>query len=369
MSRGSWRAGGLPVAVLACCLAALAALAAPAGASGVKAIWGPVELEAGNAACPQAEEPCSAFPVYRELGVDVFQFQIHWDEVAPTRPRNPRDPLDPAYDWGEIDEIVAEARANGIGLAALVQRSPRWANGGRPPIWAPPDPGAFADFMFAASRRFPAIRMWMIWGEPAREENFMPMREGDRRGPRLYARIVDASYAALKQADRRNRVIGGMTLNGGTVMPPLFLRWMTLPNGRPPRMDLWGHNPFDGRFPDLSDDPIGRFRGFNDIDTIHREVRAVYRRGNRPVPRLWLSEWTIVSDRASRIFVGTHVSPKEQAHWLRTAFRIARTTPYVAGLGWFSLLDEPPAPGSAAWGLMRSDGARKPSFGAYKSVP
>lgn len=365
----SGAAGRVPLLALLCCLPLFFSLAPPAQAGGLKAIWGPTELAAGNAACPPTGKRCSPFPLYRELGVDVFQFQIHWDQVAPTRPRHPRNPADPAYDWGDIDEVVESARANGIRLAALVQRSPIWANGGRPPIWAPRNPRAFADFLFAASRRFPTIRMWMIWGEPPREENFMPMREGSRRGPRLYARIVDASYAALKRAHRRNVVIGGMTLNGGTVKPPLFVRWMKLPNGRPPRLDLWGHNPFDGRFPDLGDEPIGRFRGLNDIDTLFREVRAAYRQGHRRVPRLWLSEWTIVSDHRSRVFAGVHVSRREQARRLRAAFSLVRRTPYVVGLGWFSLLDEPTARGSAAWGLMQADGTRKPSFAAYKHLP
>jgi len=351
-----------------CCAATLAALAAPAQAGGLKAIWGPTELGPGNAACPTAQR-CSAFPVYQRLGVDVFQYQIHWDEIAPTKPRNPRDPDDPAYNWGALGRIATEAERNGIRLALLIQRAPGWANGGRSAIWAPRGARgarAFADFAYAASRRLPSVHMWMIWGEPARSENFRPMPANRPRGPRLYARILDAAYGALKAADRRNVVIGAMTLNGGTVMPTLFARYMKLPNGRPPRMDLWGHNPFDGRFPNLAADPIGRLRGFNDIDTLHREIRAYYRRGHRKVPRLWLSEWTVISDKPSRIFLNFHVSARRQAGWLRAAFRIASRTPYVAGLGWFSLLDEPPARGSANWGLLRSDGAPKPAYNAYR---
>ena len=359
--------GGL--LALACCLAALAVLAAPAQAGALKAIWGPSELEAGSEACPTANRPCSAFPIYKQLGVDVFQYQIHWDEVAPTRPKHPRDPDDPAYHWGEVDQVAAEAQRYGITLAILIQRAPEWANGGKPPIWAPHNPQTFADFAYAASRRLPSVHFWMIWGEPARAENFLPMQAGSPQGPRLYARILDAAYGSLKAADPNNVVIGGMTLNGGTVRPTLFLRWMKLPNGRPPRMDLFGHNPFDGRFPDLADDPIGRFRGFNDLDTYYREIRAYYRQGHRKVPRLWLSEWTVISDKPSRIFLHFYVTAPEQARWLRAAFAIAQRTPYVACMGWFTLLDEPPAPGSADWGLLRSNGEPKPAFSAFKHAP
>jgi hypothetical protein len=336
----------------------------------LKAIWGPYELPAGDAACPSATKGCSPFPVYRELGVDVVQFQLHWDEVAPTRPANPRDPYDPAYHWGSVDSFVEQGRKYGIEMSALLDRAPGWANGHRPPIWAPKDPKAFADFAYAASKRYPDIHRWMIWGEPSRKENFRPLKPNQPLGARIYAGILDASYGALKAASKQNIVIGGMTLNGGTLKPPQWIKYMKLKNGRPPRMDLWGDNPFDARFPHLHDEPIGRFRGFNDIDTLFSEIRADYRKGHRKVPHLWLSEWTIVSDRPLQLFSGFFVSRQEQAIRLKAAFQIARRTPYVAGLGWFTLMDESPSEGEGAgWGLLQADGAPKPSFYAYKGLP
>ena len=209
----------------------------------------------------------------------------------------------------------------------------------------------------------------MIWGEPSRGENFQPMRRDQQRGPRRYAELLDRAYATLKKVSRRNIVIGGMTLNGGTIMAPQFVKWMKLKNGRPPRMDLWGHNPFDARFPRLFDDPLGRYRGLNDIDTLFGEVKAVYRAGHRRVPRLWLSEWTIVSDRPLGLFSGFFVSEHEQAVRLKAAYRIADLAPYVAGLGWFTLMDQTVEEGNAGWGLLRANGVKKPAFDAYKSVP
>jgi len=354
--------------LLAAALLALA-LAAPAQGAMLKAIWGPDELPAGNAACPDSGQRCSAFPVYRQLGVDVYQFQIHWNEVAPQRPAQPRDPADPAYNWAPVARIVERADESGIRLAALVQWAPKWASGRGKPIWAPKNPATFADFVYAASRRFPSIRMWMIWGEPSRAENFLPLKPDQARGPRVYAALLDRAYAALKQADRADKVVGGMTLNGGTIKPPDYLRMLELPNGRPPRMDLWGHNPFDARFPRLADKPLGRYRGLNDIDTLYAEVRAVYRAGHRKVPRLWLSEWTIVSDRPLDLFSGFFVSRKEQAIRLKAAYTIARRTSYVSGLGWFTLIDQQASEGGAGWGLLDANGVRKPAFAAYESVP
>src|SRR5690348_12626654 len=47
-----------------------------------KAMWGPATMPDGS----------SAFPIYRDLGVGVYEAQVHWSDAAPMRPANPRDP-------------------------------------------------------------------------------------------------------------------------------------------------------------------------------------------------------------------------------------------------------------------------------------
>ena len=69
-----------------------------------------------------------------------------------------------------------------------------------------------------------------------------------------------------------------MTFTVGEVLPRDWLRWMRLPNGKPPRLDVWGHNPFSTRFPKLSDGLLGpKFYDFNDLDALHKDVAKVYR--------------------------------------------------------------------------------------------
>ncbi len=137
--------------VAAACLATIL-IAAPTAGAAEKAIWDPQQLPGGE----------SAFPVYKDLGVDTFQVQLSWAATAPDRPADPGNPNDPAYRWPRaLDESVAGAAANGINLAILVNQSPGWANGGRSELHAP-DPSAFADFMAAASKRYPTARRWMI---------------------------------------------------------------------------------------------------------------------------------------------------------------------------------------------------------------
>ena len=321
-----------------------------------KAIWGPTTLPDGS----------SAFGLYGELGIDTLQLSVRWADVAPSRPGSATDPADPAYRWPpHVADAAAEASRNGIRLALLVTSAPPWANGGRAPIWRPGDPQDFADFLTAVARRYPAVRRRMIWGEPNRADRFQPNKENDRAGPRAYAPLLDAAYAALKRVSPRNRVIGGMTWTSGTLTPSAFLRWMRLPNGRRPRLNWFGHNPFPFRFPKLAEGPLGGFRDISDTDTFSREVRRAYKRA---VP-LWLSEYTIQTERGSDVFA-TFVSERSQARYLTTGYKIAdELGRRVAGLGWLSLLDEPEARGSANWGVMTYGLRRKPSLAALVRAP
>src|SRR5512132_2222901 len=72
------------------CVALALVSAATAGANTTKAIWGPSSFDANSAACP-TPDPCSAFPIYRELGVDVYQFELRFSQIAPTPPADPRN--------------------------------------------------------------------------------------------------------------------------------------------------------------------------------------------------------------------------------------------------------------------------------------
>ena len=143
---------------------------------------------------------------------------------------------------------------------------------------------------------------------------------------------------------------------------------------KPAPLDLYGHNPFTRRFPDLSDHGYAGYPGardFGDIDLFYRELHALYRphyprKFGRHGPRLWLSEFTISSDRGNRAF-GFYVSRRDQARWLTAAYRIARSSPFVAGLGWIGLLDDPVTrEGGLTTGLMTYKGKRKPAYFAYR---
>jgi hypothetical protein len=333
------------------------ALTAPATAdAALKAIWGPTTLPNGE----------SAFPVYEDLGVEVLQIPVRWSAIAPSRPAEPRNPDDPAYRWApDLDTAVAEARRYGIRIALMVLTAPPWANGGHDHRYAPLDPRDYADFLVAVSQRYPSVRHWMIWGEPSRIGNWRPLPSNSPVAPRRYAKLLDRAYGTLKRRNERNIIIGGMTFTAGDVLPADWLRWMRLPSGRPPRLDWYGHNAFSTRYPDMAKRPyVPGLRDFSDLDTLHRQLRRTY--GKRRTPPIWVAEYTVSSDRVNRDF-SFYVSRRSQARWLRTAYRIARRKPYIAGLGWIGLVDGPDPDGYTG-GLLDERGRPKPAYYAYRAA-
>jgi hypothetical protein len=353
-------------------LLAFAALALPAVANAApsrkKAIWGPATVDGR-----------SQFPIYRDLGVGIWQNVLSWASVAPTRPAHPRDPADPAYHWpAELDDAIAQGKRFKIQTALGVRTAPRWASGHSDSRWAPKKPSDLADFVYAASRRFPSVRQWMIWLEPTRAANFMPLipEKRDRpltrrmkRAPHLYARMLDAAYGALKSRSRRNIVIGGNTFTTGDISPLNWIRNLRLPNGKPPRMDLYGHNPFSARLPRLKGPSMGHgFADFNDLDVLARWVDRylAHPRGKRRI-NFFLSELFWPTDHPNNEF-NFWVTRKTAALYLTNALRITRRWSRIYTLGWYALYDDPPnAKGDEVnRGLLTFRGRKKPAYRAYK---
>jgi hypothetical protein len=364
-----------PLLLLALAGAAVLAGAPPAAATQItsrKAIWGPVEVFG-----------TSQFPIYADLGAGIWLTQISWTSIAPTRPANPRDPNDPAYQWPErIDLAVSEARKYGIRIGLQLFGAPTWANGGHQQgqNYSPKKASDFADFTRAATRRWPSIHIWLIWGEPSRRANWKPGYP-ERRGhlltrkqqtaPRHYAEVLDAAYGALKSEQSANLIVGGMSFTTGDISPLNWIRFLKLPNGLPPRMDLYGHNPFSARKPDLHKPPLGRgFADLSDIDTLAHWCDRFLSRGphRKKHLRIFVPEFFVPTDHPNYEF-NFYVDRSTQASWLTAALRIARTYKRIYSLGWFTLYDDPPSPHNdeVARGLMDQFGNRKPAYDAYKN--
>jgi hypothetical protein len=374
LEQGRAPRGRLAVLLSAFALLALLGLGAlPARADAAvsthKLIWGPTDA--------------AAFDTYADLGAGLYEFTINWSLVAPTKPADPTNPSDPAYQWTPaVDEAIANAQAHGMEVVLEVSGAPGWANGGRPWPFAPTNPQDYADFVAAASKRWPAVHYWQIWGEPSRRPNFMPLPKhvfgekltrAQQRGPELYAQILDDSYVSLKQVNPENTVIGGNTYSGGDIRPLAYIKALRLPNGKPPRMDMYGQNPFGFRRPDLSKDLLQPGNGvadFCDLDVIVEYVDRYLSRAGRNKGKLpiFISEYFVPTDHKNWEF-NYWVSKKTAANWVTAALKITRSWKRIYTFGWFELEDEAPD-GSGAEvnrGLLTYKGAKKPAYYAFKN--
>ncbi len=357
-----------PHSITACLSAALIALALAAstalGASPAKkAMWGPLTVNGR-----------SEFPVYHNLGVGIYEMDLQWDAVAPTRPLDPSNPGDPSYHWTpRIDYAIQQAAIYHMQVMLQVDATPAWANGGHAGNYPPLHPNDLAEFMTAAARRYSSVHLWMIWGEPNRRPNWatiVPARPlapkltaAQAAAPRLYARMLDASYGALKAVSKHNLVIGGNTYTTGDISTRLWIENLRLPNGRRPRMDLYGHNPFCWRAPNLHNPPSPDGEvDFSDLGRLSTLVNKMLAAPHQRI-KLFLSEWMIPTAPDDELNI--YVTPAVQAQWITNGWRIARRSSFIYALGWIHLQDE--GPGGSESGLLDVTGKPKPGYYAFKA--
>ncbi len=343
-----------PALLIAVCLLSVMPASATAFS---KAIWGPVYQNGVN-----------QFPLYHQLGVSIYEADLSWANVAPTRPSDPTDSADPAYQWPtEIEQAIQQAAVFHMRIMLQIITTPPWANRERPPNWAPTSPADVAAFATAAAREYPSVHLWMIWGEPNRAANFEPislvrpgrkLRPAQKYAPHLYARMLDAAYGALKAVSRKNLVIGGGTYIGGYIRTLPWIQNLRLPNGRPPRMDMYAHNPFTYTDPSFSarPSPYGEVQ-FSDLPRLAGWIDHYLHKG---LP-LFLSEWTIPTASYDSEF-SWWVEPRIAAHWITNALRLSRRWKRIYALGWIHVYDDPPY---SSGGLLHADGQPKPEFWAF----
>jgi hypothetical protein len=334
---------------------------------------GPTKCIANGA---QAPGGASIFPELRTLRTRVWLTGLVWSQTAPTRPTNPRSPGDPAYIWPpSLDLALERARAFRIEPVLYVNGFPSWSNRERDHTWVPANPRDYADFMAAAVARYPQVRRWIVFSEPTHYLNFQPQGGKGRRAPRLYAQLLDAAYGAMHAVRRDVVVIGGNVHNAGwnneaTTAPDTFVRYMVLPNGRRPRMDMFGLNPYTERPLDMALPHVAGRVDFNDLDWL---TRTLDRHWPARHLELFIGEfgWNTEHEAAGWPYF---ISRKEQAARLTQAFKIAVRFPRINTMCWFQLYDSPPSRADGRWlnwtsGLRTFRGVRKPSLRAFARVP
>jgi hypothetical protein len=288
------------------------------------------------------------------LGVEIVRYNLRWDDIATSRPMHPSNPRDPAYDWGAADSILDGLHARGLSLIVGLVGTPPWANGGRGPAFAPSSNAAFAAFAHAAAKRYGFVRDWLVWNEPNQRRWLRPT------SPAVYVeRLLNPAYAAIKRANPRAKVGGGVTApraSTGGVSPVAWIAGMKAAHAR---LDAYAHHPYP-----VSPRETPTTGGCEACDTLTMatldRLSKLVTRAFGP-KRIWLTEYGYQTNPPDPF----GVRPAVQARYLRDAIARAYTAPRVDVLVQFLYQDEPELD---RWqsGLVRANGRPKPALTVFR---
>ncbi|MGH2594207.1 MAG: hypothetical protein ACRDGG_11915, partial [Anaerolineae bacterium] len=287
-----------------------------------------------------------------------------WNQLQPNGPD----------EWNEFhfeDGWLADATAHGRQIVGLLESTPGWATDGSLSAGVPrglhlsiDDPNnLWANFMRTIVRRYAGrIDHWIIWNEPDIEPpEYGVQWEGSVAD---YAQLIKVAYLVAKQ-ENPNAVIhfAGLTYWHDVVNKrPLYLQRYIDEARKDPAAAA--HNYY---FDAIS---LHIYFSTDTVYDITAEFAAVLRRNGLSQP-IWINEtnappfddplnpWTIPDWK---------VTLDQQAGFIIQAFAQGMAAG-AQRIAIYKLADVPPyAPGYEPYGLVRSDGTRRPAFDAMRVV-
>ncbi|HEX5224087.1 MAG TPA: glycosyl hydrolase [Solirubrobacteraceae bacterium] len=324
------------------------AIGAGARASGGSALLGGLNID-GLGSNPQPSEADHSIAVASELHAKVVRVELPWATLEPSH-QGETDARALAF----TDRLMADARAAGIGVIAMVRSTPCWATSApaalrdrctpgresRANAWAPRDPAALGAFMaFLATRYGSALAALEVWNEPDQSnENYLA-------GPgkaRHYAAMLRAAYTAIKQANPAVTVLGGSLVGSNGA----FLRALYAAG-------IKGY--YDGFAVHFYTLTIAALRSFRAVQVANGDTKP-----------LWLDEfgWSSCWPRMRIQEEQACVTPRIQALNITNTIRELARVPYVAAALLFKLEDSH----DEEFGVLSERGRHKPSFAGLASA-
>jgi hypothetical protein len=298
-----------------------------------------------------------------ELGAGWVRLWASWETAQPAPNQWAPDII---YN---LNAAADAAKAKGLKVLMVVQRSPAWASGGNGGIHPPTDPSTFGAAMGALAQKVPGVDAWELWNEE--DETIFWAGGAD---PARYAAMVKSAYPAIKAAQPNDIVVTGATVgNNFDFVEALYQHGI---KGSFDAVGIHTDTACLVNGPDVhyrdEQGKIGRY-----TFTGYREVHAVMARhgdGDKPI---WMTElgWNTQSTAPGSCNTGMWagqkplgVSEEQQAEFLTQAYRCLAADPYVQVALWFGLQDIPNSGYAGGYGLYRLDGSAKPSAAAFKAL-
>jgi hypothetical protein len=298
-----------------------------------------------------------------DLGAGWVRLWASWEQAQPS-----------ANGW-KVDVVhnmnvaANDAKARGLKVLMVVQRTPAWANGGKGATHPPSDPSTFGAAMGYLARHVPGVDAWELWNE--QDESIFWAGGAD---PAKYTALIKSAYPAIKAAQPNDIVVTGATTGNNYGFIEALYK-----HGAKGSFDAVGVHTDTAclvNHPDVhyreQDGRIGRY-SFSGYREVHR-VMAANGDGDK---KIWMTElgWNTQSTAPNSCNTGMWAGQKplgvtegQQAEFLTAAYRCLAADPYVQVAIWFGLQDIPGSKYAGGYGLYRLDGSPKPSAAAFRAL-
>ncbi len=312
----------------------------------------------------------------KDLKVGWVRLPLYWNEIETAKGQR---------NWEQVDKTVATLRQAGIRVMLNVIHCPAWAalTPERPGL--PRDMNDFADFMRAATNRYKGqIVAYEIWNEPNLErEGGKPVQAGS------YVELLKAGYLAVKSVEPATLIVtGGLTPTGvnnpqAAVDDVVYLKQFYAYNQGEAKKyyDVLGahpgssHNPPDTLWPDQPGPGPGWLNHPSFYFRRIEQIRQVMVDNGDEAKPVWLTEfgWASTPNPASGFGFAALVSEEQQGRYLARALAKGRSEYKWLGQMFIFQLNmalpeftPDPTDERIAWGLIRRDGSKRPSYFAVR---
>jgi polysaccharide biosynthesis protein PslG len=311
-----------------------------------------------------------------ELGAKWALHQFSWYQIEFEKG---------VYRWDKTDRAVEEMNRAGINVILHAVHSPPWMWGGADKVTYPTDVKEFGRFMRAAAERYKGkVAAFQIWNEPN-----LAIEAGKYVVAARYAALLKEGYTAVKSVDPNYVVISAPLTPTGVNDPykavddVIFLRRLYAYNGGELKgyFDVLGAHPGSNANPPekLAPGDPGPGPGWNTHPSFYfrriEQLRQVMVENGDARKQLWLTEfgWASTQNPAAGFEYAAQNTEQEQADYIGRAFRMGRDKyawmgPMLVFQLNFALpnVTENPNDERVAWGLIRRDGSKRPSFLAFQ---
>jgi hypothetical protein len=303
-----------------------------------------------NVHAPEGTEQTVIYGAVKEASIGWVRIDFSWSDAEPAKG---------VFDWRSSDAVVAGAAARGLQVFATIVGTPAWATAGDPGRGVPRSAADWADFCYRAAARYgDTVHVWGIWNESNRPEAFAGTRQE-------YLNVLLIPGADAIHAASPGALVAGPETAHTVSSNSNWYRWLqdTIQQAGD-RVDVVTHHVYDSG----SDAGVTKklnastaFGGNPDLwDVVNPSVREVLQRTGWFGRPFWLTETGWAADQ-----VGEASQAAYTAGLLGTWFGASAPNHWVGRVFFYEIKDDG-NPAVPRWGLLRTDGSRRPSWAAYR---